>query len=166
MGPPPSFHLSFSSFYEEANRQGANEGQLRGPRDCMTESGEWKGEYARSLSAKRFPGPQGPAAPASRESPGPGSQERPQHPPPFFFFFCFLSEAAEARGIRQRNRAPGTRTVAKGAVATQRVRGLPRTPEIPAHSPASAFVPRARPGERQLLPRLSTLRSLVPAPAA
>lgn len=72
VGPPPSFHLSFSSFYEEADREGANGGQLE---RYDRERGVEGRRYSLALSAKRFPGPQAPAPPASRESPGPASQE-------------------------------------------------------------------------------------------
>lgn len=41
--------------------------------------------------------------------------------------------------------------------------GLPRAPATPAHSPTTAFVPRACPGERQPLPPPSTPERPVPA---
>lgn len=75
----------------------------------------------------------------------------------------FPARAAETGEIQQGDRAPGVRTAAKDAVATQRGRGFPRGPVVPAHSPASAFVPRECPGERQPLPQPSAQESPVPA---
>ncbi|XP_036204472.1 uncharacterized protein LOC118675777 isoform X3 [Myotis myotis] len=80
-----------------------------------------------------FPWTAGTCPASDPEPSGPAGQEKT---------FPLLS----CRGCRSRansagGRAPGARTSAKGAVATQRGRGLPRAPVVPAHSPASAFVP-------------------------
>ena len=91
-----------------------------------------------------LPGPQGPHPPESWEPLGPASQERP----PFLAPLPGMLKPGEF--CRETgHQAPGGRLRAQWS--PRRGRRLPQTPAAPAHSPASAFVPQACPGEKTTL---------------